>query len=115
MHRITNVRLPNPLPGDGDQRYAIELDDQGVICRIAAMGGVAQQEAQQADEDWNGDWLSPRGVDLQINGGLGLAFPELTSADLPRLEELLDLLWRCLLYTSPSPRDLSTSRMPSSA
>ena len=23
--------------------------------------------------------------------------------------------WICLLYTSPSPRDLSTSRMPSSA
>ena len=23
--------------------------------------------------------------------------------------------WTCLLYTSPSPRDLSTSRMPSSA
>ena len=30
-----------------------------------------------------------------------------------------DVVWhlpsRCLLYTSPSPRDLSTSRMPSSA
>ena len=26
-----------------------------------------------------------------------------------------DLLKFCLLYTSPSPRDLSTSRMPSSA
>ena len=26
-----------------------------------------------------------------------------------------DLAWGCLLYTSPSPRDLSTSRMPSSA
>lgn len=25
------------------------------------------------------------------------------------------LFWLCLLYTSPSPRDLSTSRMPSSA
>ena len=25
------------------------------------------------------------------------------------------LFWSCLLYTSPSPRDLSTSRMPSSA
>ena len=24
-------------------------------------------------------------------------------------------LWRCLLYTSPSPRDLGKSRMPSSA
>ena len=29
-----------------------------------------------------------------------------------RLDELLEA---CLLYTSPSPRDLSTSRMPSSA
>ena len=26
-----------------------------------------------------------------------------------------DLIYDCLLYTSPSPRDLSTSRMPSSA
>ena len=26
-----------------------------------------------------------------------------------------DMLRSCLLYTSPSPRDLSTSRMPSSA
>ena len=102
MHRITNVRLPGPLPGDGDQRYAIDLDEQGLICRIEAMGGKAQQEEQQeeqqetqeTDADWNGNWLSPRGVDLQINGGLGLAFPELTSANLPRLEELLDLLWR---------------------
>ena len=25
------------------------------------------------------------------------------------------LFYNCLLYTSPSPRDLSTSRMPSSA
>ena len=24
-------------------------------------------------------------------------------------------IWNCLLYTSPSPRDVSTSRMPSSA
>ena len=33
--------------------------------------------------------------------------------------ELGDVMWyvaqACLLYTSPSPRDLSTSRMPSSA
>ena len=33
------------------------------------------------------------------------------------LEGMLDECypWSCLLYTSPSPRDLSTSRMPSSA
>ena len=29
--------------------------------------------------------------------------------------ELFDIFDACLLYTSPSPRDLSTSRMPSSA
>ena len=29
--------------------------------------------------------------------------------------DFTDLLFGCLLYTSPSPRDLSTSRMPSSA
>ena len=35
----------------------------------------------------------------------------------PTLITLFSLIgvWGCLLYTSPSPRDLSTSRMPSSA
>ena len=31
------------------------------------------------------------------------------------VDESRDTLHTCLLYTSPSPRDLSTSRMPSSA
>ena len=35
-----------------------------------------------------------------------------TNPDLITFDELLNY---CLLYTSPSPRDLSTSRMPSSA
>ena len=30
-------------------------------------------------------------------------------------EQVADLLYTCLLYTSPSPRDISGSRMPSSA
>ena len=40
--------------------------------------------------------------------------PVLTAAAVPVVA--LSLLCKtCLLYTSPSPRDLSTSRMPSSA
>ena len=35
--------------------------------------------------------------------------------DLSVLEQRFDGRYFCLLYTSPSPRDLSTSRMPSSA
>ena len=37
------------------------------------------------------------------------------SGDLRAVQELLGHANLCLLYTSPSPRDLSTSRMPSSA
>lgn len=43
--------------------------------------------------DLVGDWLSLGGVDLQINGALGLAFPELTLEDLPRLQQVCEFLW----------------------
>ena len=51
--------------------------------------------------------------------GLDILYP----ADEERIETILEfeqaetvgLVKTCLLYTSPSPRDLSTSRMPSSA
>ena len=35
--------------------------------------------------------------------------------DIQSLQTELEKFHSCLLYTSPSPRDLSTSRMPSSA
>ena len=40
-------------------------------------------------------------------------FVEVNSKD--QLIEIANITKGCLLYTSPSPRDLSTSRMPSSA
>ena len=36
-------------------------------------------------------------------------------AGMPEYERCETAAYACLLYTSPSPRDLSTSRMPSSA
>ena len=50
----------------------------------------------------------------------GLSFDAYTAqpTDTGGAENRLSLRWGssfCLLYTSPSPRDLSTSRMPSSA
>ena len=44
--------------------------------------------------DFKGDWLSLGGVDLQINGGLGLAFPDLESKDIPKLRQICDFLWQ---------------------
>ena len=92
MRWLTNVRLPQAksCSHGSQQRWRVGLDPSNQIEAIEPItpGGAA------AGIDWQGDWLSPGGVDLQINGGLGLAFPELSSSDLPRLLELLELLWR---------------------
>ena len=48
---------------------------------------------QRRLQEQGGEWLSAAGIDLQIIGGLGLAFPELTPTDLAQLEQLLKLLW----------------------
>ena len=91
MPWLTNVRLPlERACGHGRQRrWRVGIDDDGVITALEPLDAGSHA----AGEDWGGDWLSPMGVDLQINGGLGLAFPELTDADLPRLEQLLERLW----------------------
>ena len=89
MRRITNVRFPAPLGGATKHQHWLDLNIEGVVTALGPMGSGTSQ----AENNWNGDWISPRAIDLQINGGLGLAFPELTPHDLPRLVELLDLLW----------------------
>jgi N-acetylglucosamine-6-phosphate deacetylase len=43
--------------------------------------------------DISGDWISLGGVDLQINGALGLAFPDVQIRDLERLDRICDFLW----------------------
>ena len=43
--------------------------------------------------DVQGDWISLGGVDLQINGALGLAFPDVHLGNFERLTEICDFLW----------------------
>jgi len=92
MRWISNVRLPltTRCSHGGDRRWRVAVDGDGWITALEPI----PPGSSAAGDDWGGDWLSPAGVDLQINGGLGLAFPELSEADLPRLLELLELLWR---------------------
>jgi N-acetylglucosamine-6-phosphate deacetylase len=91
MRWLTNLRLPQArrCRHSDAQRWRIG-HAEGVIQAVEPIPAGAAA----AGDDWHGDWLSPMGVDLQINGGLGLAFPELSNADLPRLQELQALLWR---------------------
>ncbi len=43
--------------------------------------------------DIKGDYISLGGIDLQINGALGLAFPDLELKDIPKLKEICNYLW----------------------
>ncbi len=51
------------------------------------------QTQDQSNLDLNGDYLSLGGVDLQINGGLGLAFPDLEFTDIDKLHDICRYLW----------------------
>ena len=67
----------------------------------------------------NNKWVEveARSIDDAIKAGLNeLNLEDATQANINILREPEGGVFGvCLLYTSPSPRDLSTSRMPSSA
>jgi len=44
--------------------------------------------------DVEGDWITLGAVDLQINGALGLAFPDLRLDSLGKLQSICELLWQ---------------------
>ena len=62
------------------------------------------------------DYLSlpPGTFRIQVTPA-GASSPVVIDADVPVSSGTSQTVAACLLYTSPSPRDLSTSRMPSSA
>ena len=64
---LTNLRLPQGRAcGHGrDQRWRVAIDDDGRIRGLEPLPAGSRA----AGDDWGGDWLSPMGVDLQINGG----------------------------------------------
>ncbi|KGG16770.1 MULTISPECIES: N-acetylglucosamine-6-phosphate deacetylase [unclassified Prochlorococcus] len=91
MRNLINVQIPDPhFFSLKEKLWSIQIDENDHILSLNPM----QSEISEIGEDWAGDWLSPRGIDLQINGGLGLAFTDLDFKQLPKLNEFLNLLWR---------------------
>ena len=115
---IETVQIDAGLPGVG----GVVLKDSEIIAQ--AFAGEKQLKSEipiESDERWH----------------IGSVTKSMTATMIARLVEKETLNWddkvkdilgskkihaqwhdvtfRCLLYTSPSPRDLSTSRMPSSA
>ena len=63
------------------------------------------------------DYIQPSSIDLRVGSEFRVFENHKYSHIDPKADQddLTTLVTACLLYTSPSPRDLSTSRMPSSA
>ncbi|NET69567.1 MAG: N-acetylglucosamine-6-phosphate deacetylase [Sphaerospermopsis sp. SIO1G2] len=92
---LSNVDIINArVPGYQDLQM-IWVNEDGIIEQILPMGIVCKRvsPADLQILDVAGDWISLGGVDLQINGGLGLAFPELTSKNIHKLAEISQYLW----------------------
>jgi N-acetylglucosamine-6-phosphate deacetylase len=81
-YKITNARIPGYV---GLQEIAI-ADRQIVEIDRTVQGDLPIIDVA-------GDWISLGGVDLQINGALGLAFPDVTMGDFERLTAICDFLW----------------------
>jgi N-acetylglucosamine-6-phosphate deacetylase len=82
---IINARVPGYY---GLQQ--IKVDQYGIIAAITAMDQATTVEVI----DVAGDWVTLGGVDLQINGGLGLAFPDLSISNSDQLMAICQYLWQ---------------------
>ncbi|MEH2407761.1 N-acetylglucosamine-6-phosphate deacetylase [Nostoc sp.] len=84
---IINARVP----GYKDLQMLL-VAQEGIIEQILPMGTVGvHSRASVINVD--GDWISLGGVDLQINGALGLAFPDLTAENAHLLVKISQFLW----------------------
>ncbi|MBD2075749.1 N-acetylglucosamine-6-phosphate deacetylase [Phormidium sp. FACHB-592] len=86
---LINARLPGY---EGLQRLAIEQHTIQAIAPMSAATYLPSLDVQQVDVA--GDWLSLGGIDLQINGALGLAFPDLSDDNSDKLDAISQFLWQ---------------------
>lgn len=86
---IINARVP------GYKDLQMLLISDGIVQRILSMGTIFKRVPPDNLQviDVKGDWLSLGGVDLQINGGLCLAFPDLSSDNAYLLPKISEFLW----------------------
>jgi len=87
---IINARVP----GYKDLQMLL-VNHEGIIEQILPMGTVFKRVPANDLQvvDVAGDWISLGGVDLQINGALGLAFPDLKTENSHIIPKIAQFLW----------------------
>ena len=79
----------------------------------AVIGATVRKDGYLEGNGWRVSWCVGHLAGLADADSYDPKYAKWRYDDLPILPEHWQMV--CLLYTSPSPRDLSTSRMPSSA
>ena len=110
---VSLPNLPNPPPEIPDVIEIVpnliltRLDLSSISLAANQISGLTTTINQAIGQSVSNGTVASRITLNPINTGLGVYAVDVNSISNP--------LNGCLLYTSPSPRDLSTSRMPSSA
>ena len=97
---------------DAELHYYPELFEAKKADELLAQLNEGIEWTQNTIRFYGKESLVPRLEAWYGDLGKSYAYSGIHMDPKPWTEELLTI---CLLYTSPSPRDLSTSRMPSSA
>lgn len=87
---ITHARLPGH-----DQQICLWVDPLGTVRSIQTIAQAFKQPPPERLQVLNlkGEWLSLGGVDLQINGALGLSFNQFNDDNADKLEDICQFLW----------------------
>ena len=114
--KVTNLRSLQQAVSKYQDVFLTVLD-----CNIPDVkGGISNDQLMKTNHRING---RHQGVEIVIESLPDTPITLISSLDrFKRIvyahyasDDKIDITFICLLYTSPSPRDLSTSRMPSSA
>ena len=96
QNTLSNFTAPlniiNALVPGYEDKQMLFINHQGIIEQIVPMGNIIKRVPLKDLQilDAEGDRISLGGVDLQINGGLGTAFPELNAENADSLQKICD-------------------------
>ena len=108
-------RAAADLNAEREQRFLRNKNEQAALLRQAERDmGVAQRKADAVKKQFDGNQKELAELKKQLEEAIG-ELGQMYAGIRQSAGEFRTVAEDCLLYTSPSPRDLSTSRMPSSA
>ena len=90
----------------GELIKQLRIEKELALREVAAAIELDQSQLSKVERD---KMIAPQRVIPKLSKFLGIDYKEL------QIKYLSDKLYNCLLYTSPSPRDATLYRMPSSA